>query len=219
MNAYQLKPWTQIVTPHQDILEGRLDTSVYAASLGAVVRQDSNCPRVYRDAREFFAATYLTKELRKLLEDVLRGLGGESGDRVLQLRTPFGGGKTHSLVSLYHIATNRHKLQFPELATLPDPGLVKVAIFIGTNISASTGIQIENGPQILTPWGYLAWQIGGAETYALVETEDQQRIAPGSDLLRKIFGDKSILLLMDEFLVYVSDAMGLVVGDTTFGRR
>lgn len=219
MNAYQLKPWTQIVTPHQDIVEGRLDTSVYAASLGAVVRQDLNCPRVYRDAREFFAATYLTKELRKLLEDVLRGLGGESGDRVLQLRTPFGGGKTHSLVSLYHIATNRHKLHFPELATLADPGLVKVAIFIGTDISASTGIQIENGPQILTPWGYLAWQIGGAETYALVETEDRQRIAPGSDLLRKIFGDKSILLLMDEFLVYVSDAMGLVVGDTTFGRQ
>lgn len=219
MNAYQLKPWTQIVTPHQDILEGRLDTSVYAASLGSVVRQDSNCPKVYRDAREFFAATYLTKELRKLLEDVLRGLGGEAGDRVLQLRTPFGGGKTHSLVSLYHIATNRAKLQFPELATLPNPGMVKVAIFIGTDVSASTGIQIDNGPQILTPWGYLAWQIGGAEAYALVETEDQQRIAPGSDSLRKIFGDKPILLLMDEFLVYVSNAMGLIVGDTTFGRQ
>lgn len=219
-SAYQLKPWTQLVTPHPDILEGRLDSSTYAASLSAVVRQDSTCPTVYRDAREFFKATYLTQELRKLLSDVLRGLRGEAGDRVLQLRTPFGGGKTHALVSLYHIATNRDKLQeFSELATLPDPGLVKLAVFIGLDISASTGIQIENGPRILTPWGYLAWQIGGAETYALVETEDQQRIAPGSDSLRKIFGAHSVLLLMDEFLVFVENAMGLAVGDSIFGRQ
>ncbi|MDV2993250.1 MAG: hypothetical protein N4J56_002904 [Chroococcidiopsis sp. SAG 2025] len=220
MNAYQLKPWTQIVTPHPDILEGRLDTSHYAASLGAVIRQDSTCPRVYRDAREFFKATYLTKELRKLLEDVLRGLQGERGDRVLQLRTPFGGGKTHALVSLYHIATSRDRLQdFPDLSTLPNPGQVKVAEFIGNDLDPTIGIQIENGSHILTPWGHLAWQIGGAEAYALVETADRQRIAPGNDVLRKIFGNKSILLLMDEVLVYVSNAMGLVVGDSTFGRQ
>ena len=219
INAYQLKPWTSVVTPHPDILEGRLDSSTYAASLGAVIRQDSTCPRVYRDAREFFAATYLTKELRKLLEDVLRGLRGEAGDRVLQLRTPFGGGKTHALVSLYHIATSRDQLQLPELATLPDPGQVKVAAFIGLDIDASTGIQIANGPRILTPWGYLAWQIGGSSAYALVETVDQQRIAPGNDVLRQVFGDRSILLLMDEFLVFVENAMALVVGDSTFGRQ
>ena len=219
-SAYQLKPWAQVVTPHSDILGGRLDSSTYAASLSAVVRQDSTCPNVYRDAREFFKATYLTQELRKLLEDVLRGLRGEAGDRVLQLRTPFGGGKTHALVSLYHIALNRDKLlDFPELAILPDPGLVRVAAFIGLDIGASTGIQIENGPRILTPWGYLAWQIGGSNTYALVETEDQQRIAPGNDVLRQVFGDQPILLLMDEFLVYVENAMGLVVGDSTFGRQ
>lgn len=219
-SAYQLKPWTQIVTPHPDILNGRLDSSTYAASLGAVIRQDNTCPKVYRDARDFFAATYLTKELRKLLEDVLKGLKGEPGDRVLQLRTPFGGGKTHALVSLYHITKHRDKLQnFPELASLPDPGIIDVADFIGLDISASTGIQIENGPRILTPWGYLAWQIGGQQAYAQLETEDQQRIAPGNDVLRKIFGNKPTLLLIDEFLVYVENAMGLTVGDSTFGRQ
>lgn len=219
-NAYQLKPWASVVTPHPDILEGRLDTSHYAASLGAVIRGHSTCPRVYCDAREFFKATYLTKELRKLLEDVLKGLQGEGGDRVLQLRTPFGGGKTHALVSLYHIATSRDRLQdFPQLATLPNPGAVRVGEFIGTDFDLSTGIQIENGPRILTPWGYLAWQIGGAEAYALVETADRQRVAPGNDVLRKIFADKPILLLMDEVLVYVSDAMGLMVGDSAFGRQ
>ncbi len=96
---------------------------------------------------------------------------------------------------------------------------MQVAAFIGLDISASTGIQIENGPRILTPWGYLAWQIGGRDAYTLVETEDQQRIAPGNDILRNVFGNRSILLLMDEFLVYVENAMGLVVGDSTFGRQ
>lgn len=219
-SAYQLKPWTQIVTPHSDILEGRLDISTYAVNLGSVIRQDATCPKVYRDACNFFNATYLTTELKKLLEDVLRGLLGESGDRVLQLRTPFGGGKTHALVSLYHIAAHRHELQrFPQLANLPNPDNVKVAAFIGLDISASTGIEVENNLRILTPWGYLAWQIGGEAAYNLVETEDKQRIAPGNDVLRKIFGTQPILLLMDEFLVYVENAMGLTVGDSTFGRQ
>ncbi|MGL5872515.1 MAG: ATP-binding protein [Xenococcaceae cyanobacterium] len=219
-NAYQLKPWTQIVTPHPDILEGRLDSSTYAASLGSVVRGDATCPRVYRDAREFFKATYMTQELRRLLEGVLRGLKGEKGDRVLQLRTPFGGGKTHSLVSLYHLVNSRDKLQdFPELATLPDPGAVKTVAFIGLDVGASTGIEVEPGKRILTPWGYMAWEIGGAEAYALVETEDQQRIAPGNDVLRKVFGNDPVLLLLDEFLVYVENAMALPVGDSTFGRQ
>ncbi len=131
-SAYQIKPWTQVVTPHADILSGNLDNATYAASLGAVIRQDSQCPVVYRNAPDFFAATYLTTGLRKLLEDVLKGLRGDAGDRVLQLRTPFGGGKTHSLISLYHITKNRPspslyvqlslhltlhcKLLFPQLA-------------------------------------------------------------------------------------------------------
>jgi predicted AAA+ superfamily ATPase len=79
-------------------------------SLSQVIRQDKNCPKVYKDARSFFEATYLTNSPRELLEDVLKGLSGQGGDRVLQLRTPFGGGKTHSLVSLYHLTQHRDEL-------------------------------------------------------------------------------------------------------------
>jgi hypothetical protein len=225
-NAYQLKPWTQVVVPHPDILNGRLDSSVYAASLGAVVRQDPQCPAVYRNACQFFAATYLTRELKKLLEDVLNGLCGRAGDRVLQLRTPFGGGKTHALVSLYHITKNRDQvihLDDPDLRKdlnlLPAPGPVTVAAFIGLDMDATTGTQIPDGPRILTPWGYLAWQIGQAEAYALVAQQDQQRIAPGNDVIRQIIGDKTVLLLIDELLVYIENAMALNVGDSTFGRQ
>ncbi len=218
-SAYQLKPWTQVVIPHQDILDGKLDSSIYAASLGAVVRQDSKCPPVYRNARSFFEATYLTQELKKLLRDVLKGLCGDPGDRVLQLRTPFGGGKTHALISLYHIAKNRQDLsESPDLAALPDPGTVQVATFIGLDFDAVTGIEID-GTQILTPWGYLAWQLGGAAAYNLIKTNDQQRVAPGNDIWRQIIGDRPTLLLLDEFLIFVQNAMGVKVEDSNLGRQ
>lgn len=219
-SAYQIKPWTQVVTPHADILNGNLDNATYAASLGAVIRQDSKCPIVYRDARNFFAATYLTTALKKLLEDVLKGLRGDAGDRVLQLRTPFGGGKTHSLISLYHITKNRASLQGnSQLDTLPDPGKVRIAYFIGLDIDVNTGILVEPDLRIFTPWGYLAWQIGGYEAYLLVQNADQQYIAPGNDILRKILGDQANLILIDELLIYIENAMAKQVGDSTFGRQ
>ncbi len=220
MKAYQLKPWTNVTTPHADILNGNLDNATYAAKLGSVIRQEPNCPRVYRDPRSFFEATYLTAELKSLLETVLKGLCGKPGNRVLQLRTPFGGGKTHALVSLYHISQHRQQLQnFPELENLPDPGKIQIAEFIGLDINASTGIKIKNGPHILTPWGYLAWQLGGYDAYSLVEINDQNRTAPGNNELRQILGDRPNLILIDEFLVYVENAMGVIVGDSTLGRQ
>jgi hypothetical protein len=219
-SAYQIKPWTQVVTPHADILNGNLDNATYAASLGAVIRQDPKCPIVYKDARDFFAATYLTVGLKKLLEDVLKGLQGNAGDRVLQLRTPFGGGKTHSLISLYHITKNRALLPgIPQIDSLPDPGNVRVAYFIGLDIDVNTGIEVENNLRIFTPWGYLAWQIGGHEAYSLVQTADQQYIAPGNDILRKILGAQANLILIDELLIYIENAMAKQVGDSTFGRQ
>ncbi|OKH17690.1 ATP-binding protein [[Limnothrix rosea] IAM M-220] len=220
MTAYQLKPWTQVVTPHADITSGNIDNAIFAASLSQVVRKDPNCPEVYRDARKFFEATYLTKELRNLLNDVLKGLNGQPTDKVIQLRTPFGGGKTHSLVSLYHLTQNRPDLSdLPEINKLPNPSSVKVAAFIGLDMGAQSGIELENGQKILTPWGYLAWQIGGAIAFNLIAEEDSKRIAPGNDTLRKIIGDEPTLILLDEFLVYVENAMGVTVGDSTFGRQ
>ncbi|WP_446684875.1 ATP-binding protein (plasmid) [Cyanobacterium sp. IPPAS B-1200] len=235
--AYQLKSWTQVVTPHPDIREGKLDNATYAAQLGAVIRNDVSCPYVYRDARGFFEATYLTKELKQLLNDVLKGLNGQGGDRILQLRTPFGGGKTHTLISLYHVTQHRQELEhIPEIQQLPKPDKIKVLSFIGLDVDASTGTNFNDipsnlpplisqnkleseGKKILTPWGYLAWQIGGEKSYALVAEQDQKRIAPGNDVLRKLFGNQPLLILMDEVLVYVETAMALVVGDSTFGKQ
>jgi len=219
-SAYQLKPWTQVAIPHQDILDGKLDNSVYAAKLGAVVRQDPTCPSVYRSAEQFFAATYLTSELKSLLESVVQRVCGEAGDRVLQLRTPFGGGKTHALISLYHITKNRQDLlDHSDFAKLPNPGTVAVATFIGDDFSATQGTQIPDGPQVLTPWGYLAWQLGGKDAYEIVRADDEQRVAPSNDVWRRIIGDRPALILLDEFLNYVENALGVEVKDSTLGKQ
>lgn len=188
--------------------------------MGAVVRQDPNCPPIYRYAGQFFDATYLTAELKNLLESVVRRLCGEAGDRILQLRTPFGGGETHVLISLYHITKNRHALlEDLEFAQLPNPGTVSVATFIGDDFSASQGTQIPDCPQILTPCGYLAWQLGGKDAYEVVRADDQQRVAPGNDVWRKIIGDRPTLILLDEFLNYVENALGVEVKDSTLGKQ
>jgi hypothetical protein len=219
MTAYQLKPWTQVVTPHADITAGTFDNAIFAASLSQVVRNQADCPEVYRDARKFFEATYLTKELRSLLEDVLKGLNGQPTDKILQLRTPFGGGKTHSLVSLYHITQHRSELSgLAEITNLPDPGPVKVASFIGLEMGAQKGLEVD-GVNIFTPWGYIAWQLGGQTGYNFLAEEDQKRVAPGNDTLRKLIGSEPTLILLDEFLVFVENAMAVEVADSTFGRQ
>jgi len=225
MDAYQLKPWTQVATPHDDILRGELEMSTYAADLWAVARGDPRCPKVYRDPQDFFGATYLTIALKELLRDVLRVLGGGAGDRVLQLRTPFGGGKTHTLIALYHLATARDILT--GLGELPDPGPMRVAVLHGLELDPHVGHKPKGGPHLHTLWGELAWQLGnakgakegGTEAYELVRTQDEGRTAPGGDVVRQLLSNGPTLILIDEALVYVQKAMAIPLHDSTLGRQ
>src|SRR5689334_3192382 len=134
-----MKPWVDLAKPHEDILSGDLEMAVFAADLGAVTREGGReARRVYSNAEEFFRATYLTSSMRTLVTDVLSGLAGRGGDRVLQLRTPFGGGKTHTLLALYHLATARPSMAgLPEIASLPDPGSCGVATLSGVDLDPS----------------------------------------------------------------------------------
>jgi hypothetical protein len=220
MKAYQLKPWTQVATPHDDILRGELEISIYAADLAAVARQDPKCPYVYRDPKAFFDSTYITTALHSLLKEVLNVLAGGTGDRVLQLRTPFGGGKTHSLIALYHLTKERGKLKNnPELKELPDPGSSRVAVLHGLASDPHIGQKIKGGPHLKTLWGELAWQIGGAEGYELVKQQDKALTAPGGDVLRQLLGGKPTLILLDEILTYIEKAKAIQIHDTNFGRQ
>ncbi|MEW6327950.1 MAG: hypothetical protein AB1487_10235 [Thermodesulfobacteriota bacterium] len=97
-----MKPWWQVAEPHKDILKGKLSEAVFAADLGDVAV--GRGPDEYRDARLFFQKTYITKGIETLLSGVLSRIAGKGdGDPVIQIQTPFGGGKTHSLLSLYHV--------------------------------------------------------------------------------------------------------------------
>src|SRR6266496_3448418 len=208
--------WNRVVTPHTDIVQGQLSMDAYAVNLGKVVQGDKSVRPVYGDAHAFFEATYLTAELRRILSDVLGVLAGESGNRVLQLRTPFGGGKTHTLLSLYHLARSRHLLSdMPDLSSLPDPGAVRIAVISGVD----TGAADSQAQRRRTLWGELAWQLGGPEGYGLVAEQDRLCVAPGGDVLSRLIGNIPTLLLLDEVLTYVENAMGVVVGESTLGRQ
>ncbi len=125
-----------------------------------------------------------------------------------------------SCVCLYHITKNRSALQgITQLDGLPDPGNVRVAHFIGLDIGVIKAMDIADSPPIFTPWGYLAWQLGGYDAYSLLETEDQQKISPGNDVLRKILGDTPNLILIDELLVFIESALAVQLGDSNFGRQ
>jgi len=91
-----------IAVPHQDIQAGRLTMEVFAADLWEV--HQGRAPDEYRDAKHFFDKTYVTEGLQNLLEVVRGRLEGRGGDPVIQIQTPFGGGKTHALIAMYHKA-------------------------------------------------------------------------------------------------------------------
>lgn len=215
-----MKPWTEVVRPHDDILGGDLEMAVFAADLGSVVRREGSVREVYGDPAAFFRATYLTASMHSLLVDVLGALAGQGGDRVLQLRTPFGGGKTHTLLALYHLVTAREKaVGAADLTGLPDPGPTRVAVLSGVDLDPLSPRE-HDGIVARTLWGELAWQLGGAEAYRVVEAQDEAGQAPGKDVLTRLFPmSEPALLLLDEVLVYVEKAKALPRGDSTLGAQ
>jgi hypothetical protein len=216
-----VKPWVDLAKPHDDILSGDLEMAVFAADLGSVSRDGGrDARRVYSDAVEFFRATYLTSSMRTLLTDVLGALAGRGGDRVLQLRTPFGGGKTHTLLALYHLATARSALAgLPEVAALPDPGPCRVATLSGLDLDPAAP-RDRDGTRLRTLWGELAWQVGGAEAYRLVAEQDERGTAPGGEVLGRLLdqGDATLVLL-DEALVYAEKAKAMPLADSSLGAQ
>lgn len=203
----RLLPWTDVVRPHPDIERGELDMSAYAADLGGVDDANPNVPRVYRDASEFFRTTYMTRNLKRLLSDVMGAIGGGKGDRVIQLRTPFGGGKTHSLLALYHLMKHRVEVDPALLEGIPDPGAGNAVVLSGINLDPFKAREVD-GLSIRTLWGELAYRLGGVASYEYVRVHDEEGAAPGGDTLRELIGNRPTLILLDEVLVYVESAGG-----------
>ena len=194
-----MKPWHEVVVPHPDIRAGEFDESVFAADLSDVIADRG--PLEYRDAQTFFRKTYPTQGLVTLLSAIVSRLSGKGkGEAVIQIQTPFGGGKTHSLIALYHLLKAPQDLQGSEVvsevlkkAELKAIPAARIVTFTGTAAD----------PLGKTPWGEIAQQLG---RYELLSEHDRKRRAPGKELLHKILGDEPTLLLMDEVAEYIVKA-------------
>ncbi len=224
-----LRPWLECVDLHPDVLSDDFSEDVFALDLGSLSDYligkklglpDHDLPRVpavYRDAESFFRASYLTRGLKSLLEDVLGRLAGAQGNRVLKLLTPFGGGKSHTLAALLHAAQSRAALDaLPEASGLPRPSQVRVAVVDGQFFDAPVGKRVPNGDtRARTLWGWVAWALGGPEGYELVRAQDEARVAPGGDTIIELLKRGPSLILFDEVLEYLISVGGVSVKQTT----
>ena len=204
--AASLKPWREIVTPHRDVASGRYQQAEFAADLWQVHLGEGTDE--YRDPVEFFRRTYLTESLKGLLVGAIHRLAGRGGDPVVQLQTNFGGGKTHSILALYHLFSGTASgeldgidpiLQEAEATELAEARRV---VLVGNKISPGNPVTKPDGTVVRTLWGELAWQLGGKKAFARVAADDEKATSPG-DALRELFNEYGpCLILIDEWVAY-----------------
>ena len=172
-----VKPWREIAVPHEDVLKGTFQQSEFAADLSRV--RAGNATPEYQDPVLFFQRTFITEGMRLLLDSVVKRLAGKGGDPVIQLQTAFGGGKTHTMLAVYHLASA--KVDPKELLDVaPILAAAKVAGLPHANIVVLDGNQlspnmpkVRDGVSVRTIWGELAWQLGGKAAYEQVRGADE----------------------------------------------
>ena len=203
-----MKPWREIIVPHPDVLNGTFQQSEFAADLTAV-RTGKATPE-YGDAKAFYERTFITEGMGKLLTQVAQRLNSKGGEPVIQLQTAFGGGKTHTMLAVYHLASRQCALGdlsgIPALldqAGLLDVPHAQIAVLDGN--AHGPGQPWKHGKQeIRTLWGELAWQLGKAEGFALVQESDANGTSPGKEVLGTLLARFApCVVLLDELVVYI----------------
>ena len=209
-----LVPWREVASPHHDVASGRYQQAEFAADLWQVHLGEGS-PE-YLDPTEFFRRTYLTDSLKRLLSGAVRRLAGHGGDPVVQLQTNFGGGKTHSMLALYHLFSGARISELSEMDTVlldagvSSPPSVNRVVLVGNRISPGSPSTKDGRPGVRTLWGELAWQLGFAaggeeearRAYERVREDDQHSTNPG-DALRDLLNEYSpSLILIDEWVAY-----------------
>lgn len=215
-----LRPWREIVTPHSDVASGDYDQAEFGANLADVIAGTADAE--YQDPIEFFDRTYLTEGMRRLLATAVKQITGKGGEPIVQIKTAFGGGKTHSMLALYHLLNGKASVaemegagQILNAAEVTELPTAHFAVIVGTALNPSRP-QDVNGITTRTLWGNIAAQLGGEEGYAIVKTADKKSVAPGANdlttLLNK-FGPA--IILIDELIAYtrnIYDVNGLPAG-------
>ena len=226
--ASDLKSWREVIRPNTDVIEGSFRKSEFAADLQEVFEGKAKTPE-YGETDIFFNQTYITPGLRQLLVNTLRRLGGKDGDPVIQLKTGFGGGKTHSLIALYHLVTGINILrELPaesEYARLQEeiediieeaewdtdtPLNTNISVLVGTYLSTTDADETKQGDPLNTLWGMMADQLGGQDAYNIIGKAAREGSAPGGNQLDELFEHVGpSVILIDELVAYVRNVQGV----------
>lgn len=202
-----LKPWREVVQPHDDVARGKHNLAEFAANLHRVAKGEG--PAEYADPVEFFRRTYLTTGLRALLTQAAQRVAGSGGAPVVDLQTNFGGGKTHSMIALYHLCSGLAVTEFPqevqELLAAADVSAlpaVRRAVVVGTELSPGQPEVKPDGTTVNTLWGEIAWQLGGTAAFELVAEADRTGTNPGKAMQDVFTLCGPCLVLIDEWVAY-----------------
>lgn len=212
--ASSLTPWREIVSPHADVASGRYQQAEFAADLWQVHLGEGTDE--YRDPAEFFRRTYNTESLKRLLVGAVQRMAGDGGDPVVQLQTNFGGGKTHSMLALYHLFSGTSPAELVGVdSILTEAGVsslpkVNRVVLVGNKISPGNPIKKADGTVVNTLWGELAWQLGNAaggaseakKAFERIQADDEKATSPG-DAIRELMNEYGpCLILIDEWVAY-----------------
>lgn len=201
-----VKPWREVLQPHVDVATGNFSASEFAADLHMVSKNEGSAE--YIEPVEFFRRTYLTEGLRELMDRGIRRItGDDNASPIINLQTNFGGGKTHSMLALWHLFGGTPVASMPQdvqdlVGDRRIPVKVRRVALVGTHLSPGTQSLKPDGTSVNTLWGELAWQLGGAEGYAYVAQADATRTNPGEALGKLIAAHAPCLILVDEWVAY-----------------
>jgi len=224
-----LKPWREVVTPASGrrfgpVSAGRVRRGLVASLSSQFFRRRfaRRFPMNTATHRSFSGARFLTVGLKDLLVRAVRRLASDGSDPVVELQTNFGGGKTHSMLALWHLFSGRPAAEMPGLeAVLAEakvglPKKVQRVVLVGNKISPGQPSKKDDGTVVRTLWGELAWQLGGKEGYALVKQSDETATNPGDALGKLLWKYAPCLILIDEWVAYargLHDTKDLPGGD------
>jgi uncharacterized protein len=203
-----LKPWREIAKPHKDVLEGTFKESEFAADISLVAA--GKAPAEYQNPEKFFSRTFITEGMKLLLMSVIQRLTGQGGDPVIQLQTAFGGGKTHTMLAVYHLASREvstDKLKgIPPLldqAGIQELPHANVAVIDGIKLSPSHPLKHGN-ITVNTLWGELAWQLLREDGFEMVAASDADGTSPGKEVLTALFLKAApCVVLIDELVAFI----------------
>ena len=201
-----LKSWREVLRPHEDVATGNYSASEFAADLYMVSQNEGSSE--YVEPIEFFRRTYLTEGLKELLDRGIRRISGdENASPIINLQTNFGGGKTHSMLALWHLFGGAPTASLTQevqdvVANRPLPKKVNRVALVGIHLSPGAPLVKSDGTKVNTIWGELAWQLGGKKAFDFVAEADASRTNPGEGLRKLITAYSPCLILIDEWVAY-----------------